>query len=399
MLLIGSFIVRVFARMNSRLRIAIVVDFLPSPAHPHRGWVNYQRVKALSKFADVRAYRLEPAYPKLVQSSFQNGSESASNVVVVRYPAVPVLTRAVNGRFGGRVLAPRLREFRPDVVLAYFVYPVGFAAVMAGKRLGVPTVIGAVGSDLRRMNGVFSKPLATKALQSAAFVTTVNEELKRRAIARGLLPDKCRAVRNGCDSEIFYLRDRNAAKAELQIHPSTELVVFVGKLLSFKGIGELLEATAALTKMRPNLLLACVGEGSQEPKLRRRASQPDVFGHVQFVGGAVPREVARWMAAANVFCLPSHSEGTPNVVIEALSCGRPVVATNVGGIPEIVNPTCGILVPPEAPQRLTDALSEALDRRWDEQQIAAAFRRSWDDWARETYQVCCAVARKTVAVG
>jgi glycosyltransferase involved in cell wall biosynthesis len=94
------------------------------------------------------------------------------------------------------------------------------------------------------------------------------------------------------------------------------------------------------------------------------------------------------MAAADVFCLPSYSEGCPNVVIEALACGRPVVATKVGGIPELVGSACGLLVPPRDSRSLSCALAEALARRWDAQSIAQRFSRPWERVAEETIQVC-----------
>jgi glycosyltransferase involved in cell wall biosynthesis len=98
--------------------------------------------------------------------------------------------------------------------------------------------------------------------------------------------------------------------------------------------------------------------------------------------------VARWLAACDVFCLPSHSEGCPNVVLEAIACGRPVVATTVGGIPEVVNEQCGVLVPPGDIERLRGALAAALEKAWCAERISAQFRRSWEQVAEETYNIC-----------
>ena len=312
----------------------------------------------------------------------------------LRYWAVPLLTRFVNGLRCGKVLTPRIREFQPDVIIGYFVYPMGFGALQAGRKLGIPTVIGAVGSDLRRMNGILVKPLVAQTVKNAAFVTTVSEELRQRAIAMGARPERCRTIHDGCDREIFHLGDRAVERAQLKVPEDAELIVFVGSLLPLKGIRELLEATAMLVPKRPNLRLVCVGEGPFEREFRSRASKSDLIEHVNFMGGAVSEELARWMTAADVFCLPSHSEGMPDVILEALNCGRPVVATDVGGIPEIVNPKCGVLTPAKDPKRLAEALSQALDKVWDEEEIARTFRWSWEDWAAETYEVCCFVARK-----
>jgi glycosyltransferase involved in cell wall biosynthesis len=98
--------------------------------------------------------------------------------------------------------------------------------------------------------------------------------------------------------------------------------------------------------------------------------------------------VASWLAAANIFCLPSYAEGCPNAVIEALACGRPVVATNVGGIPELVDSESGILVAPQDSQALADAFHQALSRRWDEPAISQRAQRGWDQVAEETRQIC-----------
>ena len=94
------------------------------------------------------------------------------------------------------------------------------------------------------------------------------------------------------------------------------------------------------------------------------------------------------MRAADLFCLPSYSEGCPNVVVEALACGRPVVATRVGGIPELVKGTCGMLIPPRDIGELRRALDAALSKQWDGEEIARTSRRSWKDVAAETFAVC-----------
>ena len=109
---------------------------------------------------------------------------------------------------------------------------------------------------------------------------------------------------------------------------------------------------------------------------------------VHMPGGLPPEQVAQWIAAADLLTLPSWSEGYPNVVVEALACGRPVVATDVGGTHEIVNANNGLLIAPRDAQVLADALRAALDAQWDHAAIAAAMQRTWDDVAAETLAVC-----------
>jgi teichuronic acid biosynthesis glycosyltransferase TuaC len=169
--------------------------------------------------------------------------------------------------------------------------------------------------------------------------------------------------------------------------------VYVGRLVPLKGLRELFEALAIVRKTRPSVELTCIGEGPLEAALRERSARPDLAGAVRFVPPSKPGVVAEWMAAANLTCLASYSEGCPNVVIESLACGRAVVASNVGGVPELVNSSNGVLIQPHDINDLARGLIEALERHWDEPAIAAAAQRSWMEVARATISVCEQVVR------
>jgi glycosyltransferase involved in cell wall biosynthesis len=109
---------------------------------------------------------------------------------------------------------------------------------------------------------------------------------------------------------------------------------------------------------------------------------------VRLAGPLAPEAVAQWMVASDVVTLPSYSEGHPNVLVEALACGRPVVATDVGGIPEVVDAASGVLVRPRDRDGLARGLDEALGRRWDEAALSGRFSRHWGRVAEETYAQC-----------
>jgi len=213
-------------------------------------------------------------------------------------------------------------------------------------------------------------------------------QLRDRILAMGVNPEKTCVVANGCDGNIFFVRDRDSARRELNIPQSAELIAFVGRVHTRKGIGELLDAVAALLRTRPHLRMVCVGDGPSLTEMQERAHTSNLVDRVDFPGACSPSDVARWLAAANLLALPSYAEGCPNVVIEALSCGRPIVATRVGSIPELVDPSCGVLVPLGDPAALTQALDRALNTQWDEAAIAKRFRRSWQQVAQEVLAVC-----------
>jgi glycosyltransferase involved in cell wall biosynthesis len=345
--------------------------------------------------------RYEFLRPRTFVSRDAESDYSVSGITVeyLQYPALPVITRPVNGFNCGRALLQGLRGYRPDLVIGYDVYPEGFAAVAAARSLRIPVIVGALGSDILRGRGYFVGLLTSQTIKKANFVLTVSDNLRERVLRYGIPAERCCTIRNGCDFAIFKPSSREAARLELNVDPSADVVVFIGRLVPLKGLRELFEAAATLGASRSRLQIVCIGEGPMDQELRQRASQPDLKGHVSFSVSANPHEIARWLAASNVFCLPSHSEGCPNVVIEALSCGLPVVASNVGGIPELLNSRCGILVPPGDSRQLARGLSRALDYPWNRQEIAKCSQRSWDEVASETYQVCCSVVRNPMAVG
>jgi glycosyltransferase involved in cell wall biosynthesis len=225
-------------------------------------------------------------------------------------------------------------------------------------------------------------------MKRATFVVTKSEHLRERAIQTGINPDKVRTVRNGCNPAVFHLADRGAARLELALDGQADLVLFVGRLDSAKGIFELLDAFALLASRRPNLRLAYVGDGPGADHLRSKAIGLGLETRVLLAGACPSQKVPRWLAAANVLALPSYREGYPNVVIEALSCGRPVIATDVGGIPELVDGSSGILVAPRDSRALANAIQTAMERDWDEQLISEQFHRSWDEAAEELLRVC-----------
>jgi len=387
--------------MNRKLRIAVITSSFPIQSEPYRGIPIYQTVLALQHWADVEVFCMLSRYPQwsaLQPRRFRyrrqepGYSPPGVRTHYIEYPAVPFLSRPFSGAVCARRLLPYLQKTEADMVLAYWLYPEGYGAVSVARKLGLPVVVGSRGSDLARMEDPFTLRGTRSTVRRATFVLTVSEELRQRAIKLGVPPERVKTISNGSDRSVFHSRDRGPARTELGVPLDCRLILFVGRLEPRKGVWELLEALGRLAPSHPSLELACIGETPQEGNpFRAQASKADLKGRVRFLGPQTTEQVAHWLAAADLLCLPSYSEGCPNVVVEALSCGRPVVATDVGGIPEMVDATCGLLIPPRDPARLAEALAGALQRPWDPATISARFGRSWDQVAEETYQVCRSV--------
>lgn len=375
------------------MRLLIVTSQFPIAGEPNRGRPILQTVRALSRLADVRVLSPIATYPRwarprsyLFRAADPAHTVPGLDVQYVEYPALPAISRPFNGALCAQALHAPLRAFAPDVVLAYWLYPDAYGAMRAAHHARVPLVAGARGSDLRVRDAI-SKRLTQPVVQSARRLLVVSEDLGRVAVRDyGADPARIRAIPNGCDASIFHPQDRAAARAALGLDADAELVVYVGRLVPEKGLRELLDATATLAASRPRLQLALVGDGPMRAELDARVAAAPHRLHLP--GAQDAQAVARWMAAADLVTLPSYSEGHPNVLVEALACGRPVVATPVGGIPEVVDAASGLLVPARDAQALAGGLRDALDRAWDTDALARRFSRDWDAVAADTLRAC-----------
>jgi len=382
------------------MKIALVTSVFPVPWDRTRGRPVYETARALSVLADVQVFFTTASYPKhrwLRPRGYFDGDLPADytlpgvSMQAFGYPALPMVSRPLNGFVSAACVTPRLRAFDPDVVLAYWIYPEGYGALRAARRLGKPCVIGARGSDIRVRDKISAR-FTQIALRSADHVLTVSEELRGQAIARyGASANAVTTIINGCNTELFHLRDRAQARAGLQVAPDCELITFVGRVVEAKGVAELLRVFAGLAHERGALRLALVGDGVYMSTLARQIEASGLGDRVYTPGAVTPAEVAQWISASNLLCLPSHSEGYPNVLVEALASGVPVVATDVGGTREIVDERSGVVVPVRDEAALAQALTQVLDRPWDPAALSARFGRSWEDVARSTLAVCEAV--------
>lgn len=378
-------------------RIALVTPMLPVPHDQTRGRYIHETARSLSKLAEVKVFFQQSRYPKLpfiAPRSFIEGAVGADyqvdgiEVEAFTYPVFPIISRAINSRVSSRLLTPRMEAFKPDLVLAYWVYPDGHGALLSAQALGVPCVVGALGSDIHVRAGL-NNTMTRRTIKGVDALLTVSEAMRQTAITDfGAQPGKVHTIVNGFNTSVFYPRPQAAMREKLGIGADEQLVIYVGRFVEAKGMRELITAFQRLGQANPRLSLALVGDGVMKDELLALIKSAGLEKRVYFPGGLSPEQVAEWISASDVLTLPSWSEGYPNVVVESVACGRPVVATDVGGTREILRDGNGVLVPPRDVDALCRGLQEALSKSWDHDGIAAAMRRTWDDVAVETLAVC-----------
>jgi glycosyltransferase involved in cell wall biosynthesis len=372
------------------LRIAVVTRYFPSSGEPWQGRSAYQTIRALNAQADVHVFYPNSAYPsflrprtRLYEGLDPSYSPAGASVSYYDYVAVPLLSRPFNGAMAANALLPHVRAFRPDVIFSVFLYPDAYAALRIAKVLGVPLVAMGIGSDIHSIADRISASYTRKVLREADFLVTVSDDLRQKALAMGASPERSRAVVNGCDLSVFNVRDRAECRRQLGVDPEARTIVYIGRMDVRKGLRELVEASAKLHATYEDLQVYMVGEGPDRPEITQRIETAGASGYIHALPPCQPDDVALWMGAADLVTLASYMEGCPNVVLEALACGRPVVATRVGGIPEIMSDACGRLIPPRNAAALAEALDSVLSSEWDANAISAHWSRSWNTVAAE----------------
>jgi glycosyltransferase involved in cell wall biosynthesis len=396
------------------LRVLAVTRLFPNPIEPHACPFQRQQLAALARRAHVEVLGVIPHLPgasllgKRAARVLRLRAVPPSDVVdglPVTYPRVPYVPGAgkwLSGLNAPLYLAgllpylPALRG-RFDVVLGAFLYPDACAAAALARILGVPYVVKAHGTDVNVLGRWPSvRAWARPALRGAGAVVGVSRPLVDALVRLGARPGRVRLVKNGVDRALFRPRDRAEARAALGLPAKGRIALYVGRLEPQKGLGELIEAFARVAQGGPQeTRLVLVGDGAMRAELERKAAR---LGTVTLAGVRPPAEVAQFLGAADVLVLPSWAEGTPNVVLEALASGRPVIASRVGGIPDVVEEgRTGLLVPPRDVRALGEALRKAMSCAWSAEELIQGAPPSWEKSAEALHGALAHAAARRVA--
>ncbi len=376
-----------------RPRLLCFTTLFPNPQEPLRGIFVRHRMAWIARDCDVTVVAPVNAGRnwRSLRLPRRRVDPAGFRVLHPRFALLPGVLKGWDGAFlYGESYAQVRRELRReefDLVDAQYAYPDGDAAARLASDWGKPLVVTVRGSDLEVLGrDPARRPRIEALLRRAAAVVAVSRSLGTLAQSMGASPERLATIPNGIDRALFGPRDRAAARASLGWPPDQRVILAVGRLDPIKGLDLLVAALRVLTdRGRRDVGCRLVGEGAERERLREAARAAGIADRVHLEGTVPPVELGTWYAASDCVCLLSRSEGCPNVVLEALACGRPVVATAVGGIPEFVQDgITGRLVTRRDPEAVADALNAALDRTWDEAKIAATMDgHDWQAVARE----------------
>ncbi|WP_109125848.1 glycosyltransferase family 4 protein [Dyella sp. C11] len=380
-----------------RLKVLVLTNLFPSPWDPLRSPFNRQQFERLGREHDVDVitavdFRERFGRPR---KDFTANNVTTDHFVFF-YP--PVIGRSLHAASWLVSLLfqkfRRLRHTHYDCMLLSWGYPDAAAASWVARHLGIPYVVKVHGTDLNvKAEQPLLRPQIRQALLGAQGVVAVSQALADKAVALGVDRSRVHVIYNGVEPNLFGPGSLSAAREKLSLPQDERILLYVGNLKDTKGCLDLLEAFPRVLQTHPDANLLFIGSGPCREPLLQRAAALGCQDRVRLVGPVEHYALGDWFRAADLLCLPSHNEGVPNVVLEAMACGTPVVATRVGGIPEVLPEHAGMLVEAHDRIGLGGALIDVLGKVWDGERIAAhASRFKWDENIQRLGQILEAAA-------
>jgi teichuronic acid biosynthesis glycosyltransferase TuaC len=396
--------------MSSLIKILSLSCIYPTRHEPTRGVFIRARLESLSRKLSVRVVAPIPwiawgtgIFPRAKARSSQPAPADAIPVLRPRWFQLPRDTW-LNGPLLAIQLLPQLlwewRRAPWDVIDAHFASPEGLAAALLACIFPCRFTITLRGRELVQARHQGTARILAWTLRRAERVFAVSAELERLAWHLGVSRERTCLIPNGIDPTLFHPLDRAAVRSELGIDAKLQLVLVVARIHPVKGVLAFLDCLPRLLQEFPRLTIVVAGGAGRgavayAQRVEDRTREPDLQGRVHLIGLLPQSQVVRWMNAADILCLPSQREGCPNVVLEALACGLPVLATAVGAVPDLLaEANTGLVVPPNDSQALEDGLRRCLGRDWPVRmpQQAGAIRR-WDHVAEELAQAFSEMCR------
>lgn len=330
------------------MKILFISNLFPDSAEPYRGLDNVTVLHHLRERGhEVRVLSPRPA---LKPRSYQ--PRGMDEVLAPRYinaPYAPKIGGLFNHRLMAAALRPALRRLRRewpwDIVLASWLFPDAWAAAHAAGA--GPLTLIAQGSDAHvYLKSPPRRRAILEACARAGSIITRSGSLSVLLAEAGVAREKLHPVHNGVDTRVFHAGDPAEARAALGLPTEGRWLLFVGNLLPVKDPAFLLRAFQKIAAALPDTHLALAGRGPLRESLGTTAGELGISSRVRFLGPQDAAQIGTWMRAADLFCMTSRNEGLPNVILESQACGLPVVATDVGGIHEVVDEAWkGRLVP------------------------------------------------------
>ena len=393
------------------MNILMLTSLFPIPNNPQKGIFVYNMLKAIKEKA--RFVVVVPV-PYLLFTHRSTGKEfresfkeklmdTLPNVDDIIYVDYPFLPRAFHPIFSGflyyklkKLFSHLVRKNSFDLLHSHFLFPEGVISAKLGKEFSIKSICTVHGSDLNIMaHRVYWKPFLSYALSNLTGLVFVSESLKEKFLSQVLKDKKLK------DLNLAVVPNGFADWATPSGEPTDEhlirrlreqkkkIILFVGNLIKIKRPDIAVEALEYVRRKGCNAVLVIIGKGPEESKIKAKAARLNLREGKDFIllGRIAHGRVLFWMKESDVLVLTSDNEGMPSVILESLSLGTPVVATAVGGIPEVVlDGFNGFLCHRNDPREVATHIIEAISRSWDKEKLKLSVKPyAWTSLSEQLY--------------
>ena len=336
-----------------------------------------KQIKYLKKYFD-NVYVISPvAYgvERLRKSTFQDYQYDNVKVFFPKYVNFPFLyyygrsiwifleTRAI-------ISVIKREKINFNLIHAHFTWPSGAVAIKLKKRFNVPVIITEGSSttllyELRRMNRYY-----IDTYHQSDIIIRNNKKDIPLFIKSGIDRNKIYHVEYGYDKKKYFPIPKNESRKMIGIASRKRIILNIGRLSDEKGQKYLIEAMNCISKKNPDVICYIGGTGPSHDLLQKQIVELHLENNVKLIGFIPDESMSLWMNTADLFVLPSLTEGNPTVMFECLGCGIPFIGTRVGGVPEVINSDdYGLLVDPGNSNDLAEKILIGLEREWDRKKI------------------------------
>jgi glycosyltransferase involved in cell wall biosynthesis len=372
----------------SRLNILALSYLFPNPAQPAYGIFVLNRLKAVREFCNVRVIAPIQWYPLI---SRLRGAFSAEGVAFradigemevyhPRFPVIPryfkwidAITYWLSIRAAMRKLGASAFDF--DLVDVHWTYPDIVSGYLLARKRRKKFIVTVRGHEaLYENERSLRRWLLVRFLRRADFIVALSNELRDKLVSIGVAPEKTRVVLNGVDLAHFHPRDRATCRQKLGLPMDSKIILSVGRVTEGKGHQDIVRILPELSKTVKTELYIIGGVNPEDDFTRILQAQIAGLGlkNVHLMDKVPHETLPLWYGAADLFCLATRREGCPNVLLESLACGTPVVVTDVGAVGEmVVQGENGFRVRLDEMSSFGEVVRQSLEHRWDRQKIAA----------------------------
>jgi glycosyltransferase involved in cell wall biosynthesis len=390
------------------MKILVISFLFPNRVTPNHGIFVLNRLKALSQYVDIKVINPIPWSPihsrlKRFDSNINIPEKDTIEGLDVYHPrffSIPGYFKGIESISYYRAIAPVVEtlynDFKFDLIDLHWTYPDLPAGIKLARKYSKKSLVTLRGKEAFYLQGsMLRKNIIQRELKEVDATIALSQELAGLNECLTGVSD-IQVIRNGVDVDHFYYIPKEVARKKLNIKQNERFIVSVGSLIRRKGFDLLIKSLATIVNKQTfaDIKLYIIGsegpEGDFRDELYSLVDQLGLNEHIVFQGQVPNNELCLWYNSTDAFCLASRGEGSPNVLTEALACGCPVVASDVGAVKEIMESdnNLGVCILAGSVDKLASGLLKVLSQQFNREANAAKFKKySWDWCARRVLEI------------